>query len=244
MNSEVEKYVIKQNQLQDQIEKLFAEKKVLQDKICLLNECLSHEKIQRKISELENKKKILTSLENMVISLKKEIEPLDYLKQVLHRTLMINSTFTNNDLNIEERKNSESSQLTVNSGCAIEKLDSLSDVSSEDSIVVLSEYDVVSDEEVMNDMEKSVSNKVMYDEALQMACSMHSSLFESLTANTKSIGPLPNVKDQIKDSCVQSNFNDTVGMMSTSNKSEELLQMYDVINELDLLNNEKNVRIL
>lgn len=241
MNSEIEKYVIKQRQLQDQIEELFANKKVLQDRICLLNECLSYEKIKQKISELENKQKILTSLESMVSSLKNEIKPLEYLRQILQKQVMI-STSTSNVLDIQEQKNSESSELTVNSGCAIETLDSLSDVSSEDSVMVLSEYDVVSDEEVTNDMEKSVSNKVMYDEALQMACSMHLSLFESITSNSGSIGPLPNFNDQMKD--VQTNLNDTVSMMSTSNKSEKLLQMYDVVNEQDLLISSKNVRIL
>lgn len=244
MSSEVEKYVIIQKQLQNKIEELFAEKKTLQNKIDLLYECLSFDKIKRKISELENKQKILTSLESIVNNLKNEIKPLDYLKQILHRQLMI-STLNNNDLDIQKQKNSESTQSTANSGCAIETLDSLSDISSEDSVMVLSEYEVVSDEEVTNDMEKSVSNKVMYDEALQMASSMHSSLFESLTTNTGYIAPLSNVSDLKKDvERVQTNFNDIVDTMSTSNKSEELLQMYDVVNNRDLLNYGKNVRKL
>ncbi|XP_025409565.1 pre-mRNA-processing ATP-dependent RNA helicase prp11-like isoform X1 [Sipha flava] len=240
MSSEIEKYVIKQNQLQNQIDELFAEKKVLQNKIDLLNECLSFDKIKRKISELENKQKILTSLESIINNLKNEIKPLEYLKHILHRQLMV-STLTSNDLDTQEQKNSENSQLTANSGCAIETLDSLSDISSEDSVMVLSEYEVVSDEDVISDMEKSVSNKVMYDEALQMASSMHSSLFESLTKNTESIATLSNVSDLMQDvSCVQPNLNDIVGTMSTSNKSEELLKMYDVVKDKNLLNCGKN----
>lgn len=245
MDLEIQKYAKKQVQLQEQIKELFAEKKMLQEQICVLNECLSLEKVNRKISDLENKQKILASLESMVNNLRTDIKPLDYLKQVLQRQLMV-STIPNNDLNIEEQKCSESSLLTPSSICAIETLDSLSDVSSEESIVILSDYDVVSDEEVLNNSEKPVENKVMYDEALQMASSVHLTLVDHLIPNISSIESIINNSDQVKDNncCVQSNSKSTISSMNTSSKSEQLLDLYDVVNELDLLNCNGNVCIL
>ncbi|XP_060862673.1 uncharacterized protein LOC132939499 [Metopolophium dirhodum] len=242
MDLEIEKYAKKQIQLQEQIKELFAEKKMLQDQICVLNECLSLEKVNRKISDLENKQKILTSLESMVNNLRTDIKPLDYLKQVLQRQLMV-STIPNNDLNIEERKCSESSLLTPSSICAIETLDSLSDVSSEESIMILSDYDVVSDEEVLNNSEKPVENKVMYDEALQMASSVHLTLVDHLNPNIGSIESI--INNQVKDNncCVQSNSKSTISSMNTNSKSEQLLDLYDVVNELDLLNCNGNENI-
>lgn len=247
MESELEIYAKKQRQLQKQIEELFAEKKILQNKICVLNECLSLEKVKKKISQLENKQKILSSLEILVDKLKTDIKPLDYLKQVLQRQLMV-STLSTNDLNIEEQNDSQSSMVTVNSGCAIETLDSLSDVSSEDSIMILSEFDVVEDEEVCDDTKKSVTNKVQYDEALQMATSVHLKLVESSIPNIGCLGFFPDGSDQIKDinHSIQSNFIDfknTVTLMNSSSKSEQLLEMYDVVNKEDLSNVNKNVCI-
>lgn len=237
MDLELEKYVKKQRQLQKQIEELFTEKKILQNKICVLNECLSLEKVKQKISELENKQKILTSLEIMVDKLKTDIKPLDYLKQVLQRQLMV-STLSTNDLNIDEQKDPQSSMITVNSGCAIETLDSVSDISSEDSIVILSEYDVVLDEEVCENTEKSVTNKVMYNEALQMATSMHLTPVESSISNIGCLGIFPNVSDQINNTnhLVQSVSKDSVTLMNASCKSEHLLEMYDIVNEKDFQN--------
>lgn len=239
MDLEIEKYVKKQTQLQEQIEKLFAEKKILQDQISVLNECLSLEKVNRKISELENKQKILTSLESMVNNLRTDIKPLEYLKQVLQRQLMV-STLPTNDLNIEERKYSE------NSICAIETLDSLSDSNSEESIMVLSDYDVISDEEDFNDAEKPVENKVMYDEALQMASSVYLTLVEHPFPNIGSTQPLMNNSDLQKDiECpVQSNSINPISLMNTSIESEKLLDLYDVVDKQDLLNGNENVCLL
>lgn len=145
-----------------------------------------------------------------------------------------------------DQKYSESSLSTSNSLCAIETMDSSSDVSSEDSIMILSDYDVVSDEELFNNTEKPVENKVMYEEALLMASSVHLSLVEHLIPNNDSIEPFINNSDQVKDNnChVQSNSKNTVSLMNTSNKSEQLLELYDVVSKLDLLNCNENVCIL
>lgn len=247
MDSKIEKYVIKQSQLEKQIEELFAERKMLQNRISVLNECLSYEKIKQKISELENKQNILKSLESMVYQMKTEIKPLDYLKQLLQKQLMVSSlSTTNNDLNIEEQKCSVSSQLTTDSECAIETLDSLSDIGSEGSVMVLSEYDMVSDDEVSENIEKTITNKVMYDEALQMASSMHSLLVESSISNIESIEPSPNIIEQNDDAncCLQSDSKDSIASMDTSIKIKQLLDMYDVVKKKDLISCTENVSVL
>lgn len=233
MDSEIEKYVKNQHQLEEQIKELFAEKKILEDKIKVLSECLSLKKVKQKISDLENKQKILTSLESILRNMQSDIKPLEYLKQLLHRELMV-STLSTNDFDTEEPKDSKTSLLTVNSECAIETLDSLNDISSEcsdESIIILSEYDVVSDEDDLNDnMEKPTANKVMYHEALQMASSVHS-LFSSKIESP--IEPVQNIIDQIKYiKCAESNVKDTI-LMNTSCKSEQLLETYDIVNKQD-----------
>lgn len=228
MESKIEKYAKKQKKLQEQVKELFVKNNILENKISVLNECLSLDKIKKKILELENKQKLLTSLESMVSKLKKDVTQLDYLKQILQRQLMVSSLSTT-DINIGEQTNLENSQLTVNSGCAIETLDSLSDVDSEESIKVLSDYDVVADEEVLECSEKPVAKKVLYSEALLMASSVHSLLPESLST---SVG-----------SNIQSNRKDVTTLMNTSSMSEKSLKMYDVVNKQDLLGNNKNVCI-
>ncbi|VVC44474.1 Helicase, C-terminal,Helicase superfamily 1/2, ATP-binding domain,P-loop containing nucleoside [Cinara cedri] len=238
MDSEINKNVQKQSQLSEQIEKLLAEKKILEDKISVLNECLSLEKVQKKIFQLENKQKILTTLESMVNSLKVEIKPLDYLKQLLSRELMV-STLPSNDCNIEEQTIIKSPVSTANSECAIETLDSsLSNVSSEESVMVLSEYDVLSDEEHSNnDMEETVENKVIYDEALQMASSVHLPVKTS-TIDIESI--LPPFHQTNEVNFVQSTSKDMATLMNSNSKSKELLEMYITVNKEDFQNYEEN----
>lgn len=246
MDLEVEKYVIKQSQLEKQIEELFDEKKMLQNRISILNECLSYEKVKQKIFELENKQNLLKSLESMVNQMKIEIKPLDYLKQLLQKQLMVSSlSTTNSDLNIEKTECSVSSQLTKNSECSIETLDSLSDVGSEGSVMVLSEYDIVSDDEISENTEKTVINKVMYDEALQMASSVHSLFTESPTPNAESIKPLTNATEQKDDiNCLLSDSQDSVALMNTSIRIKQLLEKYDAVKKKDLISCTENVSVL
>lgn len=239
MDSETEKCLKKQNQLQEQIEQLFIEKKMLQDKISVLSECLSLKKVKQKISVLENKQKILTCLEGMVCNLRTDIKPLEYLKQLLQKELTVSSVsrLSTDDFEVEEQKeveNSESLLLTQNSECAIETLDSLSDDGSEDSVMVLSEYDFVSNDDVCNDMEKTAASKVMYKEALLMASSVHSTLTES---HILSSGSSSNIIDQTKDlNCTQFNSKDTDTLMNASSKSEQLLKTFDIVNDHEILN--------
>lgn len=230
MNLEIEKYVQKQRQLSEQIEKLFAEKKLLEDKICVLNECLSLEKVQEKIVRLENKQKILKTLESIVNNLKVEIKPLDYLKQLLQRELMV-STLPNNNF-IEEQTNMESSLLTTNSDFAIETFDSLSNVSSEESVMVLSENDVVSDEEDFINTEKTVENKVMYGEALQMASSVHLTVETPITSS-----------GQMEDiNFIESSTKDVIAeFMNFNSKSEPPLEMHKVVDKQNLQNFKEKV---
>lgn len=231
MDSNIEQYKEKQIQLQNQVLELCAEKRILESKIGVLNECLSLEKVKKKISDLENKQKILNTLENMVCKLKTDIEPLTYLKQVLQRQLMV-STLSNDNFQIENREDLESSQLTINSGCAIETLDSLSEDSSEESIVVLSDYDVVSDEDVSSSSDQPTVNKVCYEEAVVMASSVHSLSIK--LPNDESVKPVQSV---------QSALEDISKSMSTSSLSERSLKTYAVVNKQDVLNSVVNVCI-
>lgn len=242
MDTEIEKYVTKQNQLEKQIEELFAERKMLRSRISILNECLSYEKIKQKICELENKQNILNSLESLVNQMRTEIKPLDYLKQLLQKQLIVSSVSTTNyDSNVEKQKNS---QVTTDSECAIETLDSLSDVGSEGSVMVLSEYDIVSDDEVLENTEKTITNKVVYDQALQMASSVHSLLVESSTSNTESIEPNINELKDDENCCLQSDSKDSIASMDTSFKIKQLLDMYDVVKKKDLISCTENVSVL
>jgi len=227
MDSDIKKYVKKQNQLQEQINELFAEKQILESTISVLSECLSIEKVRQKISDLENKQKILSSLESMINKLKTDIKPLEYLKQILQKQLSLQSADYSK---INDTKDLECSQISTNSGCAIETLDNFSEVCSEGSIMVLSEYDVLSDEEVLDSSEKS--NKVMYDEALLMATSMHSISVEPSITISHSIESLPNVIDKMNDvnSLVQSNSKDSSILMNTSHMNEQLLNMCGELN--------------
>lgn len=224
MESKIEKYAEKQNQLQEQVKELFAKNNILENKITVLSECLSLDKIKKKVFELENKQKLLASLESMVSKLKTDVKQLDYLKQILQRQLELSSLSTT-DI-IGEQTNLETSQSTANSGCAIETLDSSSDVDSEESIMVLSDYDVVADEEVLECSEKPVGKKVLYSEALLMASSMHSLL--------------PELPSTSVGSNVQFNHKD---IMNTSSRSETFLKMYDVVNKQHLPSINKNVCI-
>lgn len=239
MDSKMQMFVKKQNQLQEQIEKLFAEKKILQKQMHVLNECLSLEKIKEKVSDLEKKEKILVSLEDMVNKLRIEIQPLNYLRKLLQSQLMVSDT---KYLNIEEQKDSESSQFIVNSECANETLDSVSDVSSEDSVMVLSDFDFVSDEEVMNNSTNNVPNKVLYEEALLMASSSHSLSF---TLPISDIEFSPNVDGPIENSdcLLKSSSKVLVRGMNTSCASEQLLDMYDIVDKQEP-NGTENVSII
>lgn len=83
-----------QNELLQQLQKLRAEKELLEKQVIVLNECLSVDELKSKIYNLEKKKEMLLSLENMIRKLRVEIEPLKYLKSILENKL-INENQTN-----------------------------------------------------------------------------------------------------------------------------------------------------
>lgn len=225
MDSHIEEYTVKQNQFEKQIEELLAEKKMLQNRINVLNECLSYKQIKQKIFEFETKQSILKSLEDIVNQMKTEIKPLDYLKQLLQKKLIVSSLSTsNNDLNIEKQKCLVNSELKTNIECAVKTLDSLSDDGSEDGIIVLSENDIISDDEVPENIEKTITNKVLYDEVLQISSNMLSLLVESSTSNIKPTKPSPNVTKQKDDitCCLQSDSKYFVASIDTSIKIKQL----------------------
>lgn len=76
-----------QNDLLQQLKSLRAEKELLEKHVFVLNECLSLEELKAKISNLEKKKEMIVSLENVIGRLRAEIEPLKYLKSILKTKL-------------------------------------------------------------------------------------------------------------------------------------------------------------
>lgn len=91
-----------QNDLLHQLKMLRAEKELLEKHVFVLNECLSIDELKAKISCLEKKEKMLSSLEKVIERLRAEIEPLKYLKSILE-----------NKLEFEDQKSKFGSQTFV-----------------------------------------------------------------------------------------------------------------------------------
>lgn len=88
-----------QEDLQQQLKLLRAEKELLEKHVFVLNECLSVEELKIKIADIEKKKEMLNSLEKLIEKLRKEIEPLTFLKSILNKKLT-----DENETNIKELK--------------------------------------------------------------------------------------------------------------------------------------------
>lgn len=88
-----------QDDLQQQLKLLRAEKELLEKHVFVLNECLSVEELKIKIANIEKKKEMLISLEKLIEKLRKEIEPLTFLKSILSKKLT-----DENETNIKELK--------------------------------------------------------------------------------------------------------------------------------------------
>lgn len=86
-----------QEDLQQQLKLLRAEKELLEKHVFVLNECLSVEELKIKIADIEKKKEMLNSLEKLIEKLRKEIEPLTFLKSILNKKLT-----DENETNIKE----------------------------------------------------------------------------------------------------------------------------------------------
>lgn len=90
-----------QNDLLQQLKSLRAEKELLEKHVFVLNECLSVEELKAKISNLEKKKEMLGSLENVIGRLRAEIEPLKYLKSILKTKLSDENKIQSNNIGSE-----------------------------------------------------------------------------------------------------------------------------------------------
>lgn len=88
-----------QDDLLEQLKLLRAEKELLEKHVFVLNECLSVEELKIKIADIEKKKEMLISLEKLIEKLRKEIEPLTFLKSILNKKLT-----DENETNIKELK--------------------------------------------------------------------------------------------------------------------------------------------
>lgn len=90
-----------QDDLLQQLKSLRAEKELLEKHVFVLNECLSVEELKTKISNLEKKKEMLVSLENVIGRLRSEIEPLKYLKSILKTKLGDENKIQSNNIGSE-----------------------------------------------------------------------------------------------------------------------------------------------
>jgi len=90
-----------QNDLLQQLKSLRAEKELLEKHVFVLNECLSVEELKAKISNLEKKREMLVSLEDVIGRLRGEIEPLKYLKSILKTKLDVDDKIQVNNIGSE-----------------------------------------------------------------------------------------------------------------------------------------------
>lgn len=90
-----------QNDLLQQLKSLRAEKELLEKHVFVLNDCLSVEELKAKITNLEKKKEMLVSLENVIGRLRSEIEPLKYLKSILKTKLGDENKIQSNNIGFE-----------------------------------------------------------------------------------------------------------------------------------------------
>ncbi|KAL4091607.1 hypothetical protein QTP88_026266 [Uroleucon formosanum] len=90
-----------QNELLQQLKSLRAEKELLEKHVFVLNDCLSVEELKAKITNLEKKKEMLVSLENVIGRLRSEIEPLKYLKSILKTKLGDENKIQSNNIGFE-----------------------------------------------------------------------------------------------------------------------------------------------
>jgi len=77
-----------QNDLLEQLKTLRDEKELLEKHVFVLNDCLSVEELKTKISDLEKKREMLITLEDLIKRLRVEVEPLNYLKSILDNKLV------------------------------------------------------------------------------------------------------------------------------------------------------------
>ncbi|XP_050423891.1 probable ATP-dependent RNA helicase ddx52 isoform X2 [Adelges cooleyi] len=232
METNLDLFTTSQNHLQKLIVELNEHNKVLQERVTVLKECLSIEKLKSKISELEKKEQLLLSLEKEIEKLKIEIKPLEYLKKIFQKEI---ENSTKNNWNTETKKILEITNETC-SEFATNTIGSLSDFGTEGSIRVLSQYDVITNEEILADNSKNDNTKkVLYNDALNLATNTHLDLHQTLITNAERI---PEMYDRMKNtnSWVQSNCIGSVESLCTSSKSEQLLESFGVISKQDIEN--------
>jgi hypothetical protein len=149
---------------------LRAEKELLEKHVFVLNECLSIDELRAKISDLEKKKEMISSLEKLIAKLRAEIEPLKYLKSILE-----------NKLEFEDQKNNFRSQSCIDLKPNVFKFDtnisktSLSQMThniptesiKKESVSSQKLYDVLSDTNKILSNTASVVTNNSIDECMQ-----------------------------------------------------------------------------
>lgn len=142
-----------QDDLQQQLKLLRAEKELLEKHVFVLNECLSVEELKIKIADIEKKKEMLISLEKLIEKLHKEIEPLTFLKSILNKKLT-----DENQTNVKE----QGSFIDLNSNTPKVNMDFLQ-ISEVNTSLPLQSLQTINN---MTKTGSSSTQKINYDELI------------------------------------------------------------------------------
>jgi len=196
-----------QNDLLQQLKSLRAEKELLEKHVFVLNECLSVEELKTKISNLEKKKEMLGSLENVIERLRAEVEPLKYLKSVLKTKL--------GDENKMQSKNIWSSELSFDLEPNVPKYEKK--ICNNTSVDVQVEQPVGSKTFISQSVEDIPTNLVKTD--LNSYSKFNNELIGTFqTPMPSKSNSVSTVNDGSLDECIQ------------------LLDQYDIVTDQEILN--------
>jgi len=206
-----------ESDLLQQLKTLQAEKKLLEKRVSVLNECLSTEELKIKITNLEKKKEMIIIFEKAIEQLRTEIEPLQFLKSILEKKKKIENQ-TNN------MKSRSSNDLESNSSLVTALTDMVESDSKIPSCKLITAKDLFdSTQTLLNDKAESrdESNSLFSSQELVSA----NDLFGSTQTPTKS-NSVSSVNDGSIDECMQ------------------LLDQYDIVTDQEMLNILNEVSLL
>ncbi|XP_025194977.1 ATP-dependent RNA helicase DRS1-like isoform X2 [Melanaphis sacchari] len=229
-----------QDYLLEQLRALRAERELLTKHVFILNECLSVEELKAKISNLEKKKEMLGSLENVIGRLRAEIEPLKYLKSILKTKL--------GDENKMQSNNIDTQLFTDLEACVeIESLKNLkTKLDVENKIQpknIRQELSIVEANDPKLDMEfcNNISDDVQVVQSVGSKTFVSQSTQNMLADSVKTdLCPYPKLNNELIGA-FQIPMSSTSNSVSTVNdgsldESIQLLDQYDVVTDQEILN--------
>lgn len=225
-----------QNDLLQQLKSLRAEKELLEKHVFLLNECLSVDELKAKISNLEKKKEMLTSLETVISRLRVEIEPLGYLKSILENKKNQNGSESCNKL---ESNISSTDMESINVSTSFKTQD-IPTASNKTQKFPSLKFDKFTDtvQSVTNSVDKlaeSIINDGIIDECMKLIQDQN---IPSASTKTQTFSSMK--FDELTDT-IQTVSN-SVGKLTKSIVSDgsfdecvQLLDQYDVLSDHEIL---------